>query len=78
MKVSSRLSVLPSITRNETEINNLREATMQIHHNKSNEPKVVPKILLLSMRKNEFKGLSMPIKDDEELERRENAKKLHD
>ena len=30
------------------------------------------------MRKNEFKGLSMPIKDDEELERRENAKKLHD
>ena len=40
------------------------------------EAKLVPKILLLSLTKDRFKGLAIPSMEDEDLERRENAKKI--
>ena len=48
---SSTTNVLPSITRNETEMNNLREATIRIEKSEAAEPKIQPRILLLSARR---------------------------
>lgn len=42
------------------------------------EPKILPKILLLSMHKSNFVGLNIPSVDDEDTLRRENAKKIRD
>lgn len=73
---SSTTNVLPSITRNETEMNNLREATIRIEKSEAAEPKIQPRILLLSARKETFKGLLLPTNEDEDLERRQNANQI--
>ena len=73
---SSTTNVLPSITRNETEMNNLREATIRIEKSEAAEPKIQPRILLLSARRETFKGLVLPTNEDEDLERRQNANQI--
>ena len=75
---SSTTNVLPSITHHENEMNNLREATMRIERSEEMEPKVQPRILLLSARRDTFKGLALPSHEDEDLERRQNAKLIRE
>ena len=70
---SSTTNVLPKITtRNEAEMNKLRDATLRVERGEANELKSIPKILLLSQKKEgEFKGLVMPTENDEDLLRQE-------
>ena len=68
--------LLPNITRNESDMNNLKVKTAIVEQSQEQEPKLMPKILLLSMDKARFSGLTIPSVDDEDTLRRENAHKM--
>ena len=56
--------LLPNITRNESDMNNLKVKTAIVEQSQELEPKLMPKILLLSMDKSRFTGLTIPSIDD--------------
>jgi len=75
---SSTNNMLPYITRNETEMNSLRQTTLLVEQQEEIEKNSQPKILLLSLNKLNFKGLTIPAEFDEEAEKKDNAKKIKD
>ena len=70
---SSTTNVLPKIqTKNEAKMSKLRQASFIVEQGEMAEPKIVPKILLLSQKKEgEFKGLIMPAQNNLDIEQRE-------
>ena len=73
---STRNFLLPNITRNESDMNSLKTRTLRVEKSQEMEPNLLPKILLLSLSKDKFTGLTIPSEDDEDLQRRENAQKI--
>ena len=67
--------MFPQITSNEASLNHLHDVSIKID-NQAVEPKILPRILLLSQHKHDFQGLVLPTETDEEAERRENAKSI--
>ena len=58
--------MLSNITRNESELRSLKEATLRVEQSQELEPNRLPKILLLSQSRSKFKGLIMPSEEDED------------
>ena len=67
---------LPDITRNETEMEGLRNATLRVERASELQKVLKPRILLLSQKKGTFRGLNLPDENSEDMEMRENAKKI--
>ena len=59
-------------------MHSLRQTTLRVEQQEEIEKKNQPKILLLSLNKLDFKGLTIPAEFDEEAEKKDNAKKIKD
>ena len=64
LNASSTGYMLPNITRNESDMNSLKEATMKVQKSKEQQPNNLPKILLLSQNRHKFNGLVIPSEND--------------
>jgi len=73
---SSTCNMLPQLSRHESEVQSLRHATMRVDQIEGTQRRILPKIVLLSQHKNKFEGLVIPSEEDENVERRENAKHI--
>ena len=72
---SSTKNMLPNITRNESDMHYLKQATIKVENDEMQKVQQ-PRILLLSDKRHAFKGLVIPNENDEDQTKRENAKNL--
>ena len=70
--------MLPNITRNDSELQSLRNKTLKVEQTGDQETRILPKILLLSQKRDEFYGLQIPAEGDLDKDRRDNAKKIRE